>query len=85
MVDGHGTAGLLAVSARPVEAGIMTYTSYYAFETAIEGYNSSSENYGGLALGTTINAGETIDGLTYTAFTAGLDRYFTGRLYYQVR
>jgi len=63
--------GLLTVSTRPIEAGVITYTSSSQFNTAIAGFNTSIENYGGLAAGTTINAGNTIDGLTYSAFTAG--------------
>jgi hypothetical protein len=64
-------AGLMAVPARRIEAGVTTYTSSAAFDAAISDFSTSIENYGGLAPGTTITAGQTIDGLTYTAFTPG--------------
>jgi PEP-CTERM motif len=63
--------GVLTGLTRPIEAGVTTYTSSAAFDAAITGYTTSIENYGTLTPGTTINAGDTIDGLTYTAFTPG--------------
>jgi hypothetical protein len=63
--------GFVAGPARRLEAGTTTYTSSTAFEAAISGYTTSVENYGGLTDGMTIGAGQTVDGLTYTAFTPG--------------
>jgi hypothetical protein len=63
--------GLLFVSGRKTEAGITTYTSSAAFNAAIAGYSTSIENYSGIPNGTLINAGDTVDGLTYTAFIPG--------------
>ena len=62
---------VFTVSTRPAEAGVTTFTSSADFNTAIAGYTTSIENYGSLIAGTTISAGDTIDGLTYSAFTAG--------------
>ena len=62
---------LVVGSACTTEAGVMTYTSSSAFNAAIAGYNTSIENYSGFTAGTLINAGDTFDGLTYTAFTPG--------------
>lgn len=62
---------LLFGCACTIEAGQMTFTSSAAFDAAITGYITSTENYGGFAPDTLINAGDTFDGLTYTAFTPG--------------
>jgi PEP-CTERM motif len=64
-------AGLMLVPARRIEAAVTTYTSSAAFDSAISGYSTFTENYGGLSAGTTISAGQTVDGITYTAFTPG--------------
>jgi hypothetical protein len=68
------TAAAIALvfgSARTIEAGEMTFTSSAAFNAAIAGYSTSVENYSGFTAGTLINAGDTFDGLTYSAFTPG--------------
>jgi hypothetical protein len=63
--------GLLAGLAQTTKADVVTYTSSAAFNAAITGINSSIENYSGFAALTPINAGNTFDGLTYSAFTSG--------------
>jgi hypothetical protein len=66
--------GLMATTAgydARLEAGVTTYTSSAAFESAIAGYSTSIENYAGFTNNTKISAGQTFNGLTYTAFTAG--------------
>ncbi len=60
-----------AALAQPAHAGVVTYTASAAFQAAITGYSTSVEDYGTLTAGTSINAGDTIHGLTYSAFTPG--------------
>lgn len=67
-----GIASLGVGSVRSLEAGVTTYTSSSAFESAISsGYDVFKEDYSTFTDGVSINAGDTFDGLTYSAFTPG--------------
>jgi hypothetical protein len=65
---------LLGVVAAPIhrtEGGVTTYTNSTDFAAAILGDSTFVEDYGSLSAGTTIGVGQTVDGITYTAFTPG--------------
>jgi hypothetical protein len=65
------SALILAAGAAGRASAQVAYTSSIAFEAAIAGDQQSVENYSALSAGTLINAGDTLDGITYTAFTPG--------------
>ena len=62
---------LIAGAAGRGSASSVAYTSSSDFMSAIAGYQSSVEDYSTLTAGTTINAGDTVDGITYSAFHSG--------------
>ncbi|MDR3619416.1 MAG: hypothetical protein P4L85_08705 [Paludisphaera borealis] len=63
--------GLGIVSAERADAAVTTYTSSAAFTAGLGGLAVATENYSGFTAGNVINAGDSFNGLTYSAFTAG--------------
>lgn len=62
---------LVLASAVGANAATITYTNSAAFFAALGATPFTSETYEGLAANTTISAGQTINGITYTSFPAG--------------
>jgi len=60
----------LFLTSSPALAGIVTYTSSSAFNTAI-GSPGVAEDYATFTAGTLINPGSTFNGITYTSFNLG--------------
>jgi hypothetical protein len=65
------TLALVVFASSRAEAGVTIYTSSTDFDSAIAGYSTTIENYSTFTNGTLINAGDSYDGFTYTAFTPG--------------
>jgi hypothetical protein len=61
---------VLFLTSSPAVAGIVTYTSSSAFNTAI-GSPGVAEDYATFTAGTLINPGSTFNGITYTSFNLG--------------
>jgi hypothetical protein len=63
--------GLGIVSAGRADAAVTTYTDSAAFTAGLGGFAVATENYAGFTAGQLINAGDSFNGLTYSAFTSG--------------
>lgn len=62
---------ILALSTQPAVAGVQTYTNSAEFFAALGGTPFIVEGYESLPLDTVIGPGDTVNGVTYTAWSAG--------------